>query len=50
MEFDLLKCKNFVSAPAEPDVNKEVKDYVLTKVLGKGTFGIVYSGYYINLI
>jgi len=23
---------------------KEVKDYVLTKILGQGTFGIVYLG------
>lgn len=23
---------------------KEVSDYVLTRILGKGTFGVVYSG------
>ena len=26
------------------DNYKEVNDYVLTKILGKGTYGIVYSG------
>ena len=44
-----MECSNLNNKPSENSCDepigiKEVKDYVLTKVLGQGTFGIVYSG------